>query len=70
VPSVGNFLIIRFPDKPGRTARDADAFLSRRGILLRRIEAYGLPDYLRMTVGTGKENRAVVECLREFIELG
>jgi histidinol-phosphate aminotransferase len=70
VSSVGNFLIIRFPDKPGRTARDADAFLSRRGILLRRIEAYGLSDYLRMTVGTEKENHAVVDSLREFMDLG
>jgi histidinol-phosphate aminotransferase len=68
VPSVGNFLIIRFPDKPGRSARDADAFLSRRGILLRRIEAYGLTEYLRMTVGTEKENRAVIDYLREFLD--
>ncbi len=69
IPSVGNFLIIRFPAEEGRTSRDADAFLSRRGILLRRIDGYGLPEFLRMTVGTEAENKAVVDNLREFMEL-
>src|SRR5919112_697058 len=50
-PSVGNFLLIHFPNEPGRTAKDADAFLTRRGLILRRVDSYGLPGALRMTVG-------------------
>ena len=42
-PSVGNFLLIHFPKDAGRTAKDADAFLSGRGLILRRVDAYGLP---------------------------
>src|ERR671920_2513349 len=50
-PSVANFLLIRFPDAPGRTARDADAVLTRRGLVLRQVGAYGLPNAMRLTVG-------------------
>jgi histidinol-phosphate aminotransferase len=67
-PSVGNFLLVHFPGEPGRTARDADAFLSARGLILRRVEAYGLPGALRLTVGTEEANRLVVAALREFLE--
>ncbi|MEZ0169200.1 histidinol-phosphate transaminase [Microvirga sp. TS319] len=66
-PSVANFLMIHFPDEPGRTAKDADAFLSGRGLILRRIDAYGLPQALRLTVGSEEANRLVVEALRDFV---
>jgi histidinol-phosphate aminotransferase len=65
-PSVGNFLLIHFPDTPGRTAKDADAFLSERGLVLRAVGAYGLPDCLRLTVGTEEANRLVVTALKDF----
>ena len=66
-PSVGNFLLVHFPKEAGRTAKEADAFLSSRGLILRRIDAYGLPDALRLTVGGEEANRLVVETLREFL---
>jgi histidinol-phosphate aminotransferase len=62
-PSVGNFILVHFP--PGR-APAADAFLAERGIILRRMEAYGLPDALRLTVGSEEANRAVIAALAEF----
>ena len=65
-PSVANFVLIHFPKQKGRTAADADAFLTRRGLILRRLAAYHLPDALRMTVGTEEANRLVVEALAEF----
>ena len=63
-PSVGNFVLIHFAkgDKR-RGAIAADEFLKRRGIILRRVTGYGLPDALRMTVGTESDNRAVVAAL-------
>ncbi|WP_193557358.1 histidinol-phosphate transaminase [Microvirga pakistanensis] len=69
-PSVANFLMIHFPDEPGRTAKDADAFLSGRGLILRRIDSYGLPQALRLTVGSEEANRLVVEALRDFMKGG
>ena len=66
-PSVANFLLITFGREPGRTAADADAFLSSRGLILRAVKAYGLPDSLRLTVGTAEANRLVVAGLADFL---
>jgi histidinol-phosphate aminotransferase len=66
-PSVANFVLIHFPETPGRTAAEADAFLSKRGLILRRVAAYHLPNALRMTVGSEEANRLVVAALAEFI---
>ena len=65
-PSVANFVLIHFPKQKGRSAVDADAFLTGRGLILRRVAAYHLPDALRMTVGTEEANRLVVEALAAF----
>ena len=59
-PSVGNFVLVHFPATPGKTAADADAFLTSRGYVLRAVGAYGLPGALRMTIGTEEANRGVV----------
>jgi histidinol-phosphate aminotransferase len=69
-PSVGNFLLLQFPAATGRTAKDADRFLSARGFVLRAVAAYGLPDRLRMTVGSEEANRGVVAALKEFMTGG
>ena len=66
-PSVGNFLLLTFPRRCGRTAADADAFLSARGFILRAVGAYGFPDSLRLTVGGEEANRGVVAALAEFM---
>jgi histidinol-phosphate aminotransferase len=66
-PSVGNFVLIHFPTTPGKTAREADAFLTQRGLILRGVGAYGLPGSLRMTIGTEEANRLVVAALAEFL---
>ncbi len=67
-PSVANFLLIHFPETQGRTAKEADAFLTTRGLILRQVGAYKLPNALRMSVGTEEANRLVVAALMEFLE--
>lgn len=67
-PSVGNFLLIHFPETPGKTAQDADSFLTKRGLVLRAVKAYELPRCLRMTVGPAEANLLVIAALREFME--
>jgi histidinol-phosphate aminotransferase len=64
--SAGNFVLIHFPADERLSARAADEFLGRRGLLLRRMEAYGLPLCLRATVGGEDANRALVEALGDF----
>jgi histidinol-phosphate aminotransferase len=66
-PSVANFVLIHFPDETGRSAADADAALSAKGILLRRVEGYGFPNALRMTVGTADENKQAIAALEAFM---
>jgi histidinol-phosphate aminotransferase len=66
-PSVANFILIHFPKTKGRTSKDADAFLTSRGLILREVSSYDLPDALRLTVGTEEANRLVVAALAEFM---
>jgi histidinol-phosphate aminotransferase len=65
--SVANFVLIHFPAEGEKTAAKADAFLSRNGVILRAVTSYGLPNCLRMTVGTEEQNRAAVSLLQQFM---
>ena len=66
-PSVANFVIVRFPGIGGKTANAAFEFLKSRGILTRGIAGYQLPDWLRITIGTEEEMRAVVKAVADFL---
>jgi histidinol-phosphate aminotransferase len=66
-PSIANFVLIHFPTAKGQTAEDADAFLTKRGLILRRVSSYHLPNALRMTVGSEEANKLVVAALAEFV---
>lgn len=65
-PSVGNFVLVHFPDEAGQRAPDADAYLTSKGVILRRMEAYGLPNALRLTIGSAEANEAVLGHLKAF----
>ncbi len=67
-PSVANFLLVHFPATAGATAKDADAFLTARGIIVRNVASYKLPQCLRITVGTEEANQLVVGALRDFVK--
>jgi histidinol-phosphate aminotransferase len=66
-PSVANFVLIHFPETPGKTAKEADAFLMKRGLILRQVAGYKLPNALRMSVGSEEANRLVVQALKDFL---
>jgi histidinol-phosphate aminotransferase len=66
-PSVGNFLLVHFSRSDRHGAKAADAFLTSRGLILRAVGAYGLPDALRLTIGDAAANEAVLDTLREFL---
>src|SRR5712672_535438 len=66
-PSIANFVLIHFPETRGRTAEEADAFLTQRGLIMRRVKAYKLPNALRMTVGSEEANRLAVAALGDFL---
>ena len=61
-PSHGNFILV---DTGGRAAA-ADAHLKSRGLIVRRMDGYGLPGHLRVTIGDEEGCRAVADALRGF----
>ena len=66
-PSQANFTLVRFPDAPGRTASEAEAFLASRGVLVRGLKPYGLGDSLRITVGLPEQNAKVLDAMSAFL---
>jgi histidinol-phosphate aminotransferase len=64
-PSGGNFLLVRFPDVDKAVRQ-----LNARGVIPRRMAPYGLPDCLRITVGTGEDMEIVVDALSGLAEGG
>jgi histidinol-phosphate aminotransferase len=48
------------------TARAADAHLKARGIIVRLVAGYGLPDCLRITVGSEEDVSRVLDAMAEF----
>jgi histidinol-phosphate aminotransferase len=63
-PSEGNFVLVDFG--AADRAKAADAHLRGRGLIVRAMGGYGLPQCLRVTIGTGEENGLVIEALTEF----
>jgi histidinol-phosphate aminotransferase len=63
-PSFANFLLARF-DSP-EAAGACDAHLQARGLIVRRVTAYGLPAALRITIGTEKDCRRVAAAVAEW----
>jgi histidinol-phosphate aminotransferase len=62
IPSFANFVSVRVP-------RAAEVFqrLLRRGVIVRPIAGYGLPDYLRVTIGTETENARFIDALEAIL---
>ncbi|MCB2100885.1 MAG: histidinol-phosphate transaminase [Rhodobacterales bacterium] len=65
--SHGNFILVRFPASGPHTAEAADGFLKGRGIIVRRMAGYGLPESLRVSIGAADEMQAFVGALTDFM---
>ncbi len=66
-PSVGNFLLVRFPTDAAHAAPAAQRYLKENGILVREMAAYGLPECLRITIGDEGDTRDVATALARFM---
>ena len=64
IPSVGNFLTLDL----GRTAGPVDQGLRRAGCITRPVANYGLPNHLRVSVGTEAENARFLAALAGVLE--
>jgi histidinol-phosphate aminotransferase len=63
IPSVGNFLTLDL----GEDAASLDQALLRLGCITRPLHGYGLPNHLRITIGSEQENRRFLEALKEVL---
>jgi histidinol-phosphate aminotransferase len=71
LPSWGNFLLINLqavhPPEPKPGAVVYEALLSK-GVITRPVANYGLPGYLRVSIGTSKENEAFLKAMPFALE--
>jgi len=63
VPSVANFVLLNV----GSGSLDIYKKLLRNGIIVRDMTAWGLKNFIRVTVGTQKENRLFISCLKKIM---
>lgn len=66
LPSAGNFILVRFPDAPARNSAAVLDHLRRGGVIVREMEAYGLGEWLRISIGTEEANTACANLLAEL----
>jgi len=64
LPSVGNFLCVNV----GRSGREVFLELLKRGVIARPVDNYGLPDYLRISIGTEAENARCIAALGDVLK--
>ena len=63
VPSVTNFILVRFG---ADDAKKMNAHLAARGLIVREVGGYGLPEYLRISIGTTEENSLLLAAMTDF----
>lgn len=64
IPSTTNFLLIKF----GAETQPINQHLAARGLIVREVGGYGLPDYLRISIGTEEENGLLLEALNAYVK--
>jgi histidinol-phosphate aminotransferase len=62
VPSSANFILLRVGE-----ARRIFTELQARGIIVRPVENYGLPEWLRISIGTPAQNRRCLKALQKIL---
>lgn len=65
IPSVGNFITFDL----GRPAAPIYDALLRQGVIVRPIANYGLPNHLRVTIGTAEQNAVFLAALDRVLAL-
>jgi len=62
VPSRGNFVLVNM----GGAAEPWYQQLLRSGVITRRVANYGLPNHLRITIGTGEQNERLLDAMQQL----
>jgi histidinol-phosphate aminotransferase len=73
IPSKGNFICFNvFPENssmPGRVSgMEVYQGLLKQGVIVRPVANYGMPDFLRVSIGLPEENARFLEALAEVLQ--
>jgi len=63
LPSAGNFLCVHVGDATG-----VNEGLLRQGVIVRPVAGYGLPEWVRVSVGLPEENERFLEALAPLVD--
>jgi histidinol-phosphate aminotransferase len=66
VPSHGNFVLVKVGEDEGAGSR-VNLALLQQGVIVRPVGAYGLPQWLRISIGLPAENAAFIEALKRAL---
>lgn len=62
VPSVTNFILVHF----GSAVAEVNRHLAARGLIVREVGNYGLPEFLRISIGTEEENTILLDAISDY----
>ncbi len=62
VPPSANFILV----KTGK-GREVFSALQKEGVIVRPMDIYGLPDYVRITIGTSSENKKTINAMKSVL---
>lgn len=62
VPSVTNFILVHF----GSAAAQVNSYLTGKGLIVRDVVGYGLPEFLRISIGTEEENGLLIDAMSDY----
>lgn len=67
LPSQGNFYLINTQEGLGLSGQETFEFSLKEGLIFRPVTNYGLPDWLRVTIGTKTQNEAAINVFKKII---
>ncbi|MGZ5818708.1 MAG: aminotransferase class I/II-fold pyridoxal phosphate-dependent enzyme, partial [Burkholderiaceae bacterium] len=66
VPSFGNFVLVKVGNEDSAGA-NVNLALLKQGIIVRPVGNYGLPQWLRISIGLPQENAAFLDALKKIL---
>jgi histidinol-phosphate aminotransferase len=66
IPSSGNFVLVKVGDQPGSGAK-VNLELLKAGVIVRPVGNYGLPEWLRISIGLLEENEIFIKALKKIL---
>ena len=67
IKSSTNFILINLSNNNKLLAKNAVSFFKNNGVLVREMNVYNLPNYIRVSLGTDEENKYFLKLLKKFI---